>query len=331
MPSNLISCVDNSQQDFGVSPSSMQGQYLLKIQLIASMWPERSNILDINRYVFFFISITIVIVFCLCSNSDQKSKSKSTNLDSSFSDSLKLEMICEDFMTALTKGKNLLAVSDCFQTIRTGINAKQIHFIETKFKVKKHVLKYTVFSKVKPEQPFFYDYLPGNYLSATINIGSKTFFLDSIAVEPFDCFSNRKMNVPLTLCNLLKCGSFDFSGQEYVVIQGYPPCNGRTCSESFLILINTNTWKLKVLVYNEYHPFAAQHIFFGDLNEDACLDYLLVNETMQNETYNVRMYSLKRMLDPFYPSKCSVSYSCEKCSGEISDTLVILKDDCGFF
>ena len=172
--------------------------------------------------------LILAISFCFCKMKHDKCEEASADNDYALPDSLKREVSCTDLIKALSGRKNLLRFSEHRSTVRAGSD-KHSHYIDTKFVVSGHAVRYSIHLNTKIDKPFFLDFLPEYYLYSKITVDDKVFLLDSITIEPSGFRENVKMNIPLTLCNILQCGSFRFLNQEYIAIQGYPPCNGRAC------------------------------------------------------------------------------------------------------
>ena len=175
---------------------------------------------------------------------------------------------------------------------------------------------------------FFFDYRANDFLFSLIKIDDLLFCIDTFIVEPRIVYHHMKMKKPLTFCNILKGDCFYHNDIEYIILQGYPPCNGSYCNESYLFLIAIKDANItfKVLVFNEYHPFTSENICIGDADNNGKLEYLFIYEIKQEYCYNLKKFTIESdslLPIPFDKTKESIYYSCELCSGEISDTLLL--------
>lgn len=243
--------------------------------------------------------------------------------------------------------KKIISISNFFQNLYKNRNlTKNFNINDFKYKISKksngtfflqcegrisgQTFRYAIHSKSNFDEPLLMNFENKNYLSSTFEIYKKKFNLDSIFIEPYETTSERRLNMPLTIMNIGKNFSFSFANKNYIAIEALPPCNGRYCREHYLLLIENDHTKTELIpiIFNAYYPFTFENIFLGDWNNDGTLDLFCVYYSM-DETFVAKPYSLVNghlKSIPFSKDEdFYLQYSCERCSGEMTDSLVILK------
>lgn len=235
---------------------------------------------------------------------------------------------CESFLNQLFGANNLSKLKDMVPRNQVKKLSDSTYIIDSDFSIKGHNIKYSVFSKKDFGSPLFFDYRRDDFLFSLIKIDDLLIRIDTFIIEPRTIYNHMKMKKPLTFCNILKGGHFYNNDIEYIVLQGYPPCNGGYCNESYLFLISIKDAdiNLKVLIFNEYHPFTSENIFIGDIDKNGKLEYFFIYEVRSDYCYNIKKFTIENdSLLPiaFDKTRESIYYSCELCSGEINDTILV--------
>jgi hypothetical protein len=202
-----------------------------------------------------------------------------------------------DFMNFHMTGKNLVHKYHPNDFPAKVEKIKSDSFaLTSKFSIDGVRFEYSVFSKTKIEKPYLYLFDKSSYLGSKLIVNGQTFKLDTFVclIDGYADGLNSKKDLPLRFINMGSNTRFRFNGKKYILMDGYPDCNGRFCDEHYCLFfeIDKENVILNILPSNTYFPFEPDHLFFGDWDKDGNLDYFNVNIS-KNDTYVVTIFSFK--------------------------------------
>jgi hypothetical protein len=292
-----------------------------------------TNLVTVKEIAKTGILFCLLICFC-CKSPNKKDLSKPVQRKEDKSSGTKvgskvINLSCVDFLKFLYKDKNLTHYRERSDFSPMSFYLRDsLHILTSKATIRQHNFVYKIFSKASPP-PILSYFRKQDYLGAEISVDGKTFSLDKTPIQPSEIYKGATIDFPLTLSERGGYGYFRFQNKEYIVLQAYPPCNGSYCQKNFLLFFEFSSSKINMFLISsfEYHPFLFSNTFFGDKDGDKVLDFFCVFEVEQRSLYEIRAYSFAETdvvpIKKHDGSNVYLRYSCERCSGVMTDTLTI--------